>query len=388
MGDEEKQKSENYLRTEPTYSAKNKKSRTVLSSLFGFNSEVNEIENTIVNEFKKKFESLQTEINKVTIEKINLKTTLQEYNNISLKYEEAKRTNKNLIDLNKNLKNNYEKLSSENKQSSEKQNEFTQELNQIKEKYKKELEDIQNEITDKDKKINEYLDKNIKNEKKIQKKNTLLLSTKEKYETIKKKISDFKNPTKSTSGIEKNPPQNNNQSFFFKKIHKSLEIYKKLQNLQKSKIDKVNQSISCKGNYINNLNTEILNIKNEIANLRKEYEEKKIKLENNNIDQVGYKNDTELKIRNKEISNLKEKETQYDLVLNEVKETLLNKAKIIHNKKQLNEKLIQLARIKKAEVDQILNQSPSITNDKEAEKNLIISISEICSNNPLNEEEN
>lgn len=388
MGDEEKEKSESYLRTEPTSTAKNKKSRTVLSSLFGFNSEVNEIENTIVSEFKKKFETLQTEIDKVTLEKINLKNTLEEYNNISIRYEEAKRTNKNLIELNKNLKNNYEKLASENQLSSQKQNEFTEELNQIKEKYKKEIEDIQNEINNKNKKINEYQDKNLKNQKKIQKNNSLLLSTKEKYETIKKNISDIKNSSKKSPEIEKKPPQENNQSFFFKKIHKSIEIYKNLQNLQKSKLDRVNQSINCKGNYINKLNTEILNIKNEIENLRKEYEEKKIKLENNNNEQTGYKNDTELKMRNKEIKTLKEKEKQYDSVLNEIKDILLNKAKIIHNKKQLNEKLIQLAKLKKAEVDQILNLSPSIKIDKDVEKNLIISISQICADNPLNEEEN
>lgn len=384
MGDEEKEKSESYLRTEPTSTSKNKKSRTVLSSLFGFNSEVNEIENTIVSEFKKKFETLQTEIDKVTLEKINLKTTLEEYNNISIRYEEAKRTNKNLIELNKNLKNNYEKLATENQLSSQKQNEFTEELNQIKEKYKKEIEAIQNEINNKEKKINEYQDKNLKNQKKIQKNNSLLLSTKEKYETIKKNISDIKNSSKKSPEIDKKPPQENNQSFFFKKIHKSIEIYK---NLQKSKLDRVNQSINCKGNYINKLNTKILNIKNEIENLRKEYEEKKIKLENNNNEQTGYKNDTELKMRNKEIKTLKEKEKQYDSVLNEIKEILLNKAKIIHNKKQLNEKLIQLAKLKKAEVDQILNLSPSIKIDKDVEKNLIISISQICADNPLNEEE-
>lgn len=387
MGDEEKEKSESYLRTEPTSTSKNKKSRTVLSSLFGFNSEVNEIENTIVSEFKKKFETLQTEIDKVTLEKINLKTTLEEYNNISIRYEEAKRTNKNLIELNKNLKNNYEKLATENQLSSQKQNEFTEELNQIKEKYKKEIEAIQNEINNKEKKINEYQDKNLKNQKKIQKNNSLLLSTKEKYETIKKNISDIKNSSKKSPEIDKKPPQENNQSFFFKKIHKSIEIYKNLQNLQKTKLDRVNQSINCKGNYINKLNTEILNIKNEIENLRKEYEEKKIKLENNNNEQTGYKNDTELKMRNKEIKTLKEKEKQYDSVLNEIKEILLNKAKIIHNKKQLNEKLIQLAKLKKAEVDQILNLSPSIKIDKDVEKNLIISISQICADNPLNEEE-
>ena len=161
-----------------------------------------------------------------------------------------------------------------------------------------------------------------------------------------------------------------------------------MQNLQKSKLDRVNESINCKRNYINKLNIEILNIKNEIENRRKEYEEKKIKLENYNNEQTGYKNDTELKMRNKEIKTLKEKEKQYDLVLNEIKEILLNKTKIIHNKKQLNEKLIQLAKLKKAEVNQILNLSPSIKIDKDIEKNLIISISQICANNPLNEEEN
>ena len=93
-------------------------------------------------------------------------------------------------------------------------------------------------------------------------------------------------------------------------------------------------------------------------------------------------------MRNKEIKTLKEKEKQYDSVLNEIKEILLNKAKIIHNKKQLDEKLIQLAKLKKAEVDQILNLSPSIKIDKDVEKNLIISISQICADNPLNEEEN
>ena len=158
--------------------------------------------------------------------------------------------------------------------------------------------------------------------------------------------------------------------------------------MQKSKIDRVKQYINCKRNYINKLNIEILNIKNEIENRRKEYEEKKIKLENYNNEQTGYKNDTELKMRNKEIKTLKEKEKQYDLVLNEIKEILLNKTKIIHNKKQLNEKLIQLAKLKKAEVNQILNLSPSIKIDKDIEKNLIISISQICANNPLNEEEN
>ena len=226
MGDEEKEKSESYLRTEPTSTAKNKKSRTVLSSLLGFNSEVNEIENTIVSEFKKKFETLQTEIDKVTLEKINLKTTLEEYNNLTIRYEEAKRTNKNLIELNKNLKNNYEKLASENQLSSQKQNEFTKELNQIKEKYKEEIEDIQNKINNKDKKINEYQDKNLKNQKKIQKNNSLLLSTREKYETIKKNISDIKNSSKKSPEIEKKLPQENNQSFFFKKIQKLIKIYK------------------------------------------------------------------------------------------------------------------------------------------------------------------
>ena len=48
-----------YMNTEPIVSNKNKKSRTVLSSLLNFSMDTNSV---IVEEFKRKFEDLKSEL--------------------------------------------------------------------------------------------------------------------------------------------------------------------------------------------------------------------------------------------------------------------------------------------------------------------------------------
>ena len=96
-----------YMNTEPIVSNKNKKSRTVLSSLLDFSMDTNSV---IVEEFKRKFEDLKSELNTVNSEKENLKIKIEEFNSVNAidgikaKYDEAIRANKAIKELNRTLK--------------------------------------------------------------------------------------------------------------------------------------------------------------------------------------------------------------------------------------------------------------------------------------------
>ena len=131
---------------------------------------------------------------------------------------------------------------------------------------------------------------------------------------------------------------------------------------------------------MSNINNEILNIKDEIEKLRIKKEETKKTFDTIEINN-RYKNEKDIKLLNKELKELKEKEKKYDSILSDIKASLKDKSEIITQKKQLNQLLIQLANLKKEEVDNILYPSnyfnPSLS--KEKEKTIMSQITSICS---------
>lgn len=356
-----------YVNTEPIVSNKNKKSRTVLSSLLDFSLETNSV---IVEEFKRKFEDLKNELNTVNSEKENLKIRIEEYNSvdgIKEKYEEAIRANKAIKELNKTLKESYEKLKLNKEIKEKEQNEFNKELDELKNKYRKNIEDIKRDIDIKVKKINEYKEKKEKSDLQLKELTDKYNKTKENYDSIKAKLSN--------SSIKTNEDIDINEI-----VTKAKEISNQMCLIYKNKLTRDKTSLTKKQEYIEFLNNEIINIKDEIEQLRSKKEDTKKQYEsidNNN----KYKNDKEIKLRNKELKELKEKEKKYDIILNDIKSSLRDKSEIINQKKQLNQLLIQLANLKKEEVDNILYPSnyfnPSLS--KEKEKTIMSQITSICS---------
>ena len=362
-----------YMNTEPIVSNKIKKSRTVLSSLLDFSMDTNSV---IVEEFKRKFEDLKSELNTVNSEKENLKIRIEEFNSVNgtdgikAKFDEAIRANKAIKELNRTLKENYKRIKVNNEMKEKEQNEFNKELDSIKEKYKISIRDVNKELESKVKKINEYKEKKNTSDIELKELTEKYNKTKENYESIKEKLSKNELSTNSKGEIED----------IKERIEKDKLLSNQMCSIYTNKINHNKESLNKKKEYIECLNKEILDIKTEIEKLRTTKEETKKQydtIDSNN----RYKNEKDIKLRNKELKELKEKEKKYDLILSDIKTSLKDKSEIINQKKQLNQLLIQLANLKKEEVDNILYPSnyfnPSLS--KEKEKTLMSQITSICS---------
>ena len=362
-----------YMNTEPIVSNKNKKSRTVLSSLLDFSMDTNSV---IVEEFKRKFEDLKSELNTVNSEKENLKIKIEEFNSVNAidgikaKYDEAIRANKAIKELNRTLKESYERIKINNEMKEKEQNEFNKELYDIKEKYRISIKDVNKEIESKVKKINEYKEKKNKSDIELKELTEKYNRTKENYESIKEKLSMTELTANNNKEIED----------IKERITKAKKISEQMCSIYTNKINRSKESLNKKEEYIECLNNEILNIKDEIEKLRIKKEETKKTFDTIEINN-RYKNEKDIKLLNKELKELKEKEKKYDSILSDIKASLKDKSEIITQKKQLNQLLIQLANLKKEEVDNILYPSnyfnPSLS--KEKEKTIMSQITSICS---------
>ena len=97
--------------------------------------------------------------------------------------------------------------------------------------------------------------------------------------------------------------------------------------------------------------------------------------------EIDYRNKVEIEFKQKtyELKSMKEKETKYEKTISDLKDTLKKKGRIIENKKKMNLMLVDLAKIKKGEVQCLetlhytnsSNLRETLTKIRENEKTLL-----------------
>ncbi len=287
---------------------------------------------------------------------INLKTP-DDYNHEALHI--SSHINTNILKPNKSL----EELKSENKKLDKK-------LEEIKSKYEKEIFNVKTELSIKDAKLkevelkfetlnNQYLDKcesfsNVKieydmcKEKIIEMKNKLEeLNKNSKLQEYEFEINKMKVEFENSSKKKDNELQEMREAV---ELHQSqIERLKKMEKALRNELSSKNEEINKRQEMLKQAGLENDKLMDENILIKKDNFTLTSKLE---LLQIDYKNkiENENKLRQNEIKSLREKEKKYENLISQLKETLTKKVRIIENKKTMNLLLVDLAKIKKVEV--------------------------------------
>ena len=321
-------------------------------------------------------EQLQKRKEKMDKEMMSLYQQIKE---IEIKKNEYERSNKILLENEKRLemelnqKQNQKTSASDSKTISDLKSENrnnNKKLEELKTKHEKEIQNYKNDINVKDIKIKENESVLIRLDKELKEKNESYNNTKIEYEICKEKIQDLKlkleELNKSSKLIEYEQEINKMKIEFennvkkkdteLKELQENLENFssqmerlRKMEKALKNELQSKDQELTKRQEVLRQSRTENdkladenLILKKENFNLNSKYEMLEIEYRN--------KVDVEFKKKTQELKSMKEKETKYEKIVADLKDTLKNKQKIIENKKKMNLMLVDLAKIKKGEV--------------------------------------
>ncbi len=370
-------------------------------------------------------ESLKDQLNKRT-EKMNREMTIlySQIKDLELKKSEFERLNRSLIDSNLEerekekerfdssilstpqtpVKNNdkaLQELKSENKQLNKK-------IEEIKSKYEKEISSLKNEIFIKENRIKETDFQLTKIDKELKEKTDSYSLMKDEYNLCKEKIREMKvkleNLNKNSKLQEYEQEINKMKMDFDSSVKKKdtelqelketvelncaqIERLKKMEKALKNELNTKNDDLNKRQEMLREARQENDKLMDESMSLKKENFSLSAKLE---VLEIEYKNkfESENKIRQNEVKTLREKESKYEKLILEMKETLKKKQRIIENKKRMNLMLVDLAKIKKGEVQCLetlhytnsANIKETLIKIRENEKELLSRLQEISSN--------
>lgn len=338
------------------------------------------------NDMQSLNETLKEQLNKRT-EKMNkeMSDLYQQIRDLELKKNEFERANRSLLEHSASIQYKTEdrddsfqlNLKSSNNLNDSKLNELKSDnkhlkkkIEEIKSKYEKEIQNYKNEIFIKENRIKDIESNYTKIEKELKEKSENYSNMKVEYDMCKEKIQEMKVKLENLS--KNNKFQEYEQEMHKLKVEFDSGIKKKDQEIEELKetVEMTSAQVERLKKMEKALKNE-LNVKNDELNRRQEMlrearlENDKlmddtmlIKKENFNLSsklevlEIEFKNkhEHENKIRQQELKNLKEKEKKYEKLLIEMKETLRRKQRVIDNKKKMNLMLVDLAKIKRGEV--------------------------------------
>lgn len=382
-------------------------------------------------------ESLKDQLTKRT-EKMNREMSIlySQIKDLELKKNEFERLNKTLIESNSedrerlNLVNstNVSILNEQNilsastakndKQLQELKSEnkiLTKKIEEIKSKYEKEILSFKNEIFTKENRIKE-LDLNIlKIDKELKDKIENYSSMKVEYDLCKEKIHEMKGKLENlnkNSKLQEYEQEINKMKIEFENNAKKkdtellelretvelnqsqIERLKKMEKALKSELNSKNDELNKRQEMLKESRNENDKLMDENIAIKKDNYSLSAKLE---VMEIDYKTkfENENKIRTNEIKILREKEIKYEKMINEMKDTLKKKQRIIENKKRMNLMLVDLAKIKKGEVQCLetlhytnsTNIKETLIKIRENEKELLSRLQEISSNQDYTDSE-
>lgn len=349
-------------------------------------------------------EQLQKRKEKMDKEMMNL---YQQMKDIEIKKNEYERLNKSLMENEKRLemelsqKQNQKSHMSENKASELKleNKNLSKKIEDLRTKHEKEIQSYKNEIAVKDQKIKESELTMIRLDRELKEKNDSYNNTKIEYEMCKEKIQDLKMKleelNKSSKLIEYEQEINKLKIEFENNVKKKDSELKELQeNLESfsAQIERLRKMEKALKNEIQSKDME-LNRRQEILKQSRKENDKLVdenmllKKENFNLAskyemlEIEYRNKVEIEFKQKthELKSMKDKESKYEKTISDLKETLRKKQRIIENKKKMNLMLVDLAKIKKGEVQCLetlhytnsSNLRETLTKIRENEKTLL-----------------
>jgi hypothetical protein len=274
----------------------------------------------------------------------------------------------------------------ENKQLSKK-------LEDIKGKYERDISLFKHDSFDKENKIKQLEISLLKSEKEFKEKSDSLTLIKAEYEIVKQEIEGMKmrvdlvnkNSTdcegelfKMKVEFENNVKKKENE---VKELKANLEMNtqlversKKMEKALKTELANKDEELNSRQEIINDIRAENDRLQDEILTLKKETFNLQSRME---IIDTDYKSRSDMKGNDYKL--LKERERKYEKALAEMKEILRKKQKVLDNKKKMNLLLVDLARVKKGEVQCIehLQYSSSVSVEetlkklKEQEKDIL-----------------
>jgi myosin heavy subunit len=382
-------------------------------------------------------ESLKDQLTKRT-EKMNREMSIlySQIKDLELKKNEFERLNKTLIESNSedrerlNLVNStnvsiineqnmlsvssakndkqLQELKSENKILSKK-------IEEIKSKYEKEILSFKNEIFTKENRIKELDNNLVKIDKELKDKTENYSAMKVEYDLCKEKIQDMKvkleNLNKNSKLQEYEQEINKMKIEFENNVKKKdtellelresvelnqsqIERLKKMEKALKSELNSKNEELNKRQEMLKEARNENDKLMDENMAMKKDNYSLSAKLE---VMEIDYKTkfENENKIRTNEIKILREKEIKYEKIINEMKDTLKKKQRIIENKKRMNLMLVDLAKIKKGEVQCLetlhytnsTNIKETLIKIRENEKELLSRLQEISANQDYTDSE-
>ena len=332
------------------------------------NKNLLELTENLKNQNSKRKEKFEQEISSLYTQIQNLEIAKQEYER-RLNYEtKEERESKSIINVNAKYKE-ISDLRNENKNLNKK-------IDDLKKKYNNEINDLKNEITKKNLEINSNKIYNSDEFEKIKKENE---NNKLKLNKLLSKLGE--SPEMKIKKIENENLTLKNEKENYENL---IEKKNKIENLLKQQlIDKESEINHFKKLYEDS-NNELEKLTDENFNLKKNNFQIKNSININNSAQEN-KNLAQFQNLNLKYNELiktnKNNEEKIENLLN----SLNKRTKILENKKKMNLLLVDLAKLKKREVQiietlKITNSSQlkeSLINLRENEKNLLAQLMEV-----------
>jgi hypothetical protein len=147
-----------------------------------------------------------------------------------------------------------------------------------------------------------------------------------------------------------------------------IERLKKMESALKLEMNIKSEELSRRQEMLKEARAENDKLMEENMSMKRENFNLSSKLE---VLEIEYKNkvENENKIKNQELKLLREKENEYKKIIGDMKEIIKKKQVIIENKKKMNLLLVDLAKIKKGEVQCL--ETMHYTNSEKLKETLI-----------------
>lgn len=333
------------------------------------NKSLQALNDSLKEQNQRRKEKLDTEMG-------NLYSQIKE---LEVKKNELERTNKALMSDNQHFAKKDQDMEFLNKTSSSNDKKLATEmkaekavihkkLEEIKSKYEKEIAGYKNEIFLLEAKSKEMEGCYLKMEKELKEKTESNISLKSQYEMIRNEIEitkqKFQIYSKNTSDCEselskmkveydetlkKKESENKDLRDTLEMNNLLVERLKKMEKALRSELSIKDEEQRARQDMIKQARNENDRLSDEILALKKENYSLSSQLEMMDME-VNGRTRQENTLKENELKLLREKDKKYEKLVLEMKEHLKKKQNIIENKKRMNLMLIELAKIKKGEV--------------------------------------
>ncbi len=332
------------------------------------NKNLLELSENLKNQNSKRKEKFEQEISSLYTQIQNLEIAKQEYER-RLNYEtKEERESKSIINVNAKYKE-LSDLRNENKNLNKK-------MDDLKKKYNNEINELKNEITKKNLEINSNKIYNSDEFEKIKKENE---NNKLKLNKLLSKLGE--SPEMKIKKIENENLTLKNEKENFENL---IEKKNKIENLLKQQLIDKEAEINHFKKLYEDSNNELEKLTDENFNLKKNNFQIKNSININNQAQEN-KNLAQFQNLNLKYNELIKTNKNNEEKIENLTNSLNKRTKILENKKKMNLLLVDLAKLKKREVQiietlKITNSSQlkeSLINLRENEKNLLAQLMEV-----------